>query len=163
MTDDVKLTDKQQMFIKEYLIDLNATQAAIRAGYSKRTAQQQGSENLLKPVIQSAIQQAMNKRAEKLDTSAEKVIEDLGLLRDMCMGRIPVKRTILTDDGDGGKIPIEVEATLFEPSAAKGAIELLGKHHKLFTDKVELVDRTELESRLQRAKDRIAEYRRKSS
>ena len=109
--------------------------------------------------ISAAVQEGMKSRAKKLDTSAEKVIEDLGLLRDMCMGRIPVKRTILTDDGDGGKIPIEVNATLFEPSAAKGAIELLGKHHKLFTDKIELTNKTELEERLIRARERIRAYR----
>ena len=49
------LTPKQQRFVEEYLIDLNATQAAIRAGYSEKTAQQMWSENLLKPVIADAI------------------------------------------------------------------------------------------------------------
>jgi phage terminase small subunit len=50
-----KLTDKQEMFCKEYLIDLNATQAAIRAGYSKKTANEQGSQNLVKLSIQKRI------------------------------------------------------------------------------------------------------------
>lgn len=159
MTTESKLNAKQQIFVKEYLIDLNATQAAIRAGYSAKTANEQGSRLLANVSISAAVQEGMKSRAAKLDTSAEKVIEDLGLLRDMCMGRIPVKRTILTDDGDGGKIPIEVNATLFEPSAAKGAIELLGKHHKLFTDKIELTNKTELEERLIRARERIRAYR----
>ena len=160
MSEEVsKLNAKQQIFVKEYLIDLNATQAAIRAGYSAKTANEQGSRLLANVSISAAVQEGMKSRAAKLDTSAEKVIEDLGLLRDMCMGRIPVKRTILTDDGDGGKIPIEVNATLFEPSAAKGAIELLGKHHKLFTDKIELNNKTDLEERLIRARARVRAYR----
>ena len=53
-----KLTPKQQRFVDEYLIDLNATQAAIRAGYSPKTAQQMGAENLSKPVIAEAIEAA---------------------------------------------------------------------------------------------------------
>lgn len=160
MTEEAsKLNARQQIFVKEYLIDLNATQAAIRAGYSEKTANEQGSRLLANVSISAAVQEGMKSRAAKLDTSAEKVIEDLGILRDMCMGRIPVKRTILTDDGEGGKIPMELNTTLFEPSAAKGAIELLGKHHKLFTEKIELTNKTELEERLIRARERIRNYR----
>ena len=53
-----KLTLRQQRFVEEYLVDLNATQAAIRAGYSPKTARQQGHENLTKPYIEAAIQRA---------------------------------------------------------------------------------------------------------
>ena len=53
------MTKKQKRFVEEYLIDLNATQAAIRAGYSPDTAQQMGSENLSKPVIKNAIDKAI--------------------------------------------------------------------------------------------------------
>jgi len=59
-----KLTDKQSRFISEYLIDLNATQAAIRAGYSEKTSKQTGCENLAKPDIQEAIQAAQQEIAE---------------------------------------------------------------------------------------------------
>ena len=52
-----KLTPKQQRFVDEYLIDLNATQAAIRAGYSPKTAHSIGAENLIKPEVQKAIEQ----------------------------------------------------------------------------------------------------------
>lgn len=52
---DTQLTDKQEMFCQQYLIDFNGTQAAIRAGYSKESAQQIASENLLKPLVQSKI------------------------------------------------------------------------------------------------------------
>ena len=61
-----KLTAKQAMFCKEYLIDLNATQAAIRAGYSEKTAAVTGCENLIKPNVASEIQALMAKREKKV-------------------------------------------------------------------------------------------------
>lgn len=72
-----KLTSKQELFCKEYLVDLNATQAAIRAGYSKRTAGSVGHENLKKPEIESRISELKGQRAEKLDITAERVLEEL--------------------------------------------------------------------------------------
>lgn len=74
---DLKLTAKQARFVEEYLIDLNATQAAIRAGYSEKTAQQMGSENLLKPVIAKAIQEAQNKRTEQTQIDSAYVLKRL--------------------------------------------------------------------------------------
>jgi phage terminase small subunit len=59
-----KLTTKQKIFCQEYLIDLNATQAAIRAGYSKRTANEQGSQNLAKLSIQNCITDLMTERIQ---------------------------------------------------------------------------------------------------
>ncbi|MFZ4262946.1 terminase small subunit [Sphingobacterium sp. HJSM2_6] len=70
------LTDKQQRFIEEYMVDLNATQAAIRAGYSPDTAQQMGSENLSKPVIQEAIQTLKQDLSEQMGVTAQRVIEE---------------------------------------------------------------------------------------
>ena len=60
------LTDKQEMFCREYLVDLNATQAAIRAGYSDKTARSVGNENLTKPDIEKRIQELMSSRSEHL-------------------------------------------------------------------------------------------------
>ena len=71
------LTPKQQRFVEEYLIDLNATQAAIRAGYSEKTAQQMGSENLLKPVVAKAIQEASDARQERTQVDADYVLKRL--------------------------------------------------------------------------------------
>ena len=104
-----KLTAKQSLFVKEYLIDLNATQAAIRAGYAERSAQQMGAENMLKPVIASAIQEAMDKRSDRLDLTQDKVLKDIESLR--------IKAT------DAGQF-----------SVAARCLELLGKSLNLFTD-----------------------------
>lgn len=71
------LTPKQSQFVDEYLIDLCATQAAIRAGYSRRTASEIGRENLGKPEIAAAVQQGMRMRAERTAVTQERVIAEL--------------------------------------------------------------------------------------
>ena len=71
------LTDKQEMFCREYLVDLNATQAAIRAGYSDKTARSVGNENLTKPNIEKRIQELMSRRSEQLKVDAEYVLRRL--------------------------------------------------------------------------------------
>ena len=72
-----KLTPKQQRFVDEYLIDLNATQAAIRAGYSEKTARAVGAENLTKPDIREAIDQSLNKRSQETRIDANWVLTRL--------------------------------------------------------------------------------------
>ena len=104
------LTNKQKTFIKEYLVDLNSAHAAIRAGYSKKTAPQAGCKLVAMPEIAKAIQEEMDKRAEKTGITAEYVLNG-------------IKDTI--------------EECLDNPSAKLKGYELLGKHLKLFTDKVE--------------------------
>ena len=74
------MTPKQTCFVQEYLIDLNATQAAIRAGYSKKTARQVASENLSKPDIQRAIEEAQQVRAERTGLTQDAVVQ--GLLKE---------------------------------------------------------------------------------
>lgn len=70
----MELTPKQQRFVEEYLVDLNATQAAIRAGYSPETARQTASENLSKPDIQSAIAEARGSRSERTKITQDMVL-----------------------------------------------------------------------------------------
>lgn len=72
-----KLTKKQKKFCDEYLIDLNATQAAIRAGYSEKTARFIGAENLTKPNIQEYIQQRMNAREKRTEITQDMVLREL--------------------------------------------------------------------------------------
>lgn len=75
-----KLTRLQRRFIQEYLVDLNATQAAIRAGYSKRTAYQSGYANMRKPEIVDAVEKAMEERAERTLVDADKVVQEYALV-----------------------------------------------------------------------------------
>lgn len=71
------MTPKQERFVQEYLIDLNATQAAIRAGYSKRTASSIGEENLRKPELQAAVSAAQQKRANRTEVTQDRVLQEL--------------------------------------------------------------------------------------
>ena len=77
------MTDKQRRFVEEYLIDLNATQAAIRAGYSPDTAKEIGCENLTKPNISKAIAKAMAERSRRTGISQDRVIEELAKIAFM--------------------------------------------------------------------------------
>ena len=72
--------DKKTLFAKEYLADLNATQAAIRAGYSEKTAKQQACRLLAREDVQAAIQKEMNKRARRTEITADKVLEEYAKL-----------------------------------------------------------------------------------
>ena len=72
-----KLTPKQQRFVDEYLLDLNATQASIRAGYSEKTAEQMGYQLLQKTLVKQAIEQAQAKRQERILVSQDDVIRGL--------------------------------------------------------------------------------------
>lgn len=121
------LTPKQALFVKEYLVDLNGTQAAIRAGYSEKTARQIADENLSKPDIQAAVQQAMDRRSKKVEITAEYVLTTIKNTIERCAQAEPV----LDREGNPtGEYKFDATAVL------KGA-ELLGKHLKLFTDKVD--------------------------
>jgi phage terminase small subunit len=71
------LTPKQQRFVEEYLLDMNATQAAIRAGYSRKTANEQGAQLLAKPGVMAAVNAAKINRADKLEVDAEFVLQRL--------------------------------------------------------------------------------------
>ena len=78
----IKLTAKQQRFVEEYLLDLNATQAAIRAGYSEKTASEMGYENLSKPHIADAIALGKDTRSERTQIDADWLLERLAAEAD---------------------------------------------------------------------------------
>lgn len=113
-----KLTAKQELFCNEYLIDLNATQACIRAGYSKSSAQQIGAENLLKPVIAEYIKNAKEERSKKVQIDAEWVLRQAVKVHERCMQAEPV---IDKEGGSTGEYK-------FEHSGANKALEIIGKH-----------------------------------
>ena len=80
------LTPKQERFVHEYLVEVNATKAAIRAGYSKKTAQEQSSRLLSNVMVSAAIAKGMKLLAEKTGVAAEKVIAELALIGFANMG-----------------------------------------------------------------------------
>ena len=132
-----KLTPKQQRFVDEYLIDLNATQAAIRAGYSEKTAQQMGSRLLLNVVIQEAIAKAQAERSERTVVDQDYVIKTIVETIERCSQAKPVYdksgEPVMVETPDGGLAPVyKYDAT----NVLKGA-ELLGRHLSMFTDKVD--------------------------
>ena len=110
------MTPKQKTFVEEYLIDLNATQAAIRAGYSEATAYSIGQENLKKPEIAKAIQAAMDERSERTEVTQDYVLDVIKDTTERCR-----------EKGEA-----------FNPTSALKGAELMGKHLKMFTDKIEL-------------------------
>ena len=131
------LTDQQLRFAKEYVVDLNATQAAIRAGYSANSAKQQGSRLLTNDDVVEAIQEANGAILEKTGVTAEYVIDGLRTVAERCLERAPVmvgqgeSRTQAKDD-DGNHV------WEFNAAGANKAFELLGKHLTLFTEKHEV-------------------------
>ncbi len=129
------LRDKQKRFGDEYIIDLNATQAAIRAGYSERTAGQIGEQNLKKLEIQSYIQQRQKEVSAKLELSAQWVLQRLKDISDRCMQAEP----LMIRDSEG--ILIESGEYKFDSAGANKATELIGKHLGMFGDKLDVTSK----------------------
>ena len=113
------LTDKQKRFVEEYLVDLNATQAAIRAGYSAKTAEQQGHQLLQKTSVSAAIEAAKAARSERTEVTQDYVLRSIQAVAENSMHK-----------GDDG--------VFFDASAANKPLELLGKQLGIFTEKVAL-------------------------
>lgn len=84
------LNEKQKKFCNEYLIDLNATQAAIRAGYSEKTARSIANENLTKPDIQKYIQDLQAGIQKRNKISQDEIVQDLIEIKNRCMQNVPV-------------------------------------------------------------------------
>lgn len=158
MKNERKLTPKQAAFCAEYLIDLNATQAAIRSGYSQKTAGSVGAENLTKPEIQHEVSRLMNERAKRVEVTADTVLSEILKVAIVDIGGA------FRDDGSLKAIhemPEDLRRSIsgldvYEEFAGKGedreqigvtkkirfwdktkALEMLGRHLRLFTDKLE--------------------------
>lgn len=129
-----KLTAKQQRFCDEYLIDLNATQAALRAGYSAKTAYRTGADNLKKPQIQAFLGARMKEKESELIAGQDEVLRYLtGVMRGQTQAEVVVVENI----GDHRSEARAMQKAPDEKERLKAA-ELLGKRYGLFTDKLDV-------------------------
>lgn len=161
------LTPKQERFIQEYLIDLNATQAAIRAGYSPKTANVQGTQNLVK--LSNEISKAMNERSTRTEITQDRVLRELAKIAFSDIKNFLSFKTdkVLIGYDDDGKMVSdyqqvievkpseEVDGTMiqevsispkgvfqFKLHDKKSALDMIGKHLGMFKDKLELSGET---------------------
>jgi phage terminase small subunit len=166
------LFTKAAWFAREYLVDLNATKAAERAGYSKRTAYSQGQRLLKNVAVRSEIQALMDKRAAKLQITAERVLQELALLGfsnmqdylEVAPGVVRVDLSKIDRDkfaavqevtveeyvertGPEASDVEKVKRTKFKLADKRGALVYLGRHLKLFTDKVQVEGELQVEVR----------------
>ncbi|MDX8417909.1 MAG: terminase small subunit [Absicoccus sp.] len=125
----MKLTAKQKRFVQEYLIDLNATQAAIRAGYSKKSAHSIGPENLEKPEIKQAIEEKLKQIDEEKTADAKEIREFWTRVM-----RGEEKDTVLRYDNEGHQVETEINVSMKDRIRAS---ELMGKSFAMFTDKID--------------------------
>lgn len=149
----MSLSPKQAAFVREYLIDLNATQAAIRAGYSKKTAQEQGSRLLSNAIVRAEIDRLQEERQERVQISADYVVANLGEIVERCMQRAPVmvragRKMVQLIDQEGRHV------WEFNANGANKALELLGRHLGMFKDKVEISGASELADAIEAARRR---------
>lgn len=128
-----KMTAKQKRFCDEYLIDLNATQAAIRAGYSERTAQAIGAENLTKPLLKEYIAERMAEKESELIADQDEVLR---YLTSVLRGKSRSSVVVVENIGDYCSEAREIEKAPDEKERLKAA-ELLGKRYGLYTDRME--------------------------
>lgn len=153
------LSAKRERFVAEYLIDLNATRAAVRAGYSRKTAEQQGCRLLRNVQVARAIARGQAQAADKTSVTHERVLAELELLAfsnvmhylvddDGNVRLAPgapagaeralqsVKRRVtVTGAGDNARRVVEVEVKLWDKP---GPLKLAGRHVGLFADRLEL-------------------------
>lgn len=127
------MTKKQQRFCDEYLISLNATQAAIKAGYSPKTAKAIGQENLTKPDIKAYIEQRMEEKENELIADQNEVLK---YLTSVIRGQSRSSVVVVENIGDFMSEAREVKKAPDEKERLKAA-ELLGKRYGIYTDKVD--------------------------
>lgn len=149
-----KLTTKQQRFVAEYLVDHNATQAAIRAGYSAKTAQVISAENLSKPIIQTALQEALQKQQARTEITADWTLKEIHKLakfnakklfnsdgslipiQDLdddtaaCIGGVDVSKSV-SGSGEDREVEIIKKVKIWDKGQA---LDKLARHFKLYDD-----------------------------
>lgn len=150
-----KITPRQQRFVEEYLVDLNATQAASRAGYAKKTAHSSGPRLLANVWVSAAIAAARRTRSAETGIDAAYVLRQAVLLHERCMQSIrpvlhPKTRKHL-QDGNGNAL------FTFNAAAASRALELIGRHVTVnaFSDKLELSGGISVAERIMAGRERV--------
>ncbi len=165
------LTDKQQRFVDEYLVDLNATQAAVRAGYSAKTANEQGARLLANVSVQNAIRERQAARSARTEVTQDWVLRRYAMIAGVD------KRQFFYDDGSlkpvsewteemaaavggfdvvesGGEgVPVVLKRLKFLDG--KAALDSIARHLGMFNDKVKLDVDVSLAERLVRARGRL--------
>ena len=128
-----ELTDKQRKFVSEYLVDLNATQAAIRAGFSERTAGSMAQKLVAKSHIQEAIKAAQSQREKRTLVTVDYVVSSLREVAERCLQKSPVT------NAKGKQVQDEQgrDVWKFDSAGANRALELLGKHVNAFGERKE--------------------------
>lgn len=151
------MTKKQKRFVEEYLIDLNATQAAIRAGYSPDTAYSIGNENMKKPEIKAKIDKAMAERSRRTGVNADRVVMELAKIAFVNAGDVIDAETATLKPDAAKEDTAAIQSVKVKTFGEDGlereikmadklkALELLGKHLGMFKDKVELSGTLETE------------------
>lgn len=129
----MKLTPKQKAFAEYYIETGNATQSAVKAGYSKKTARVIGQENLLKPAIKFYIDEKMKELESKRIAKAEEVLE---YLTRVLRGEETEQVVVTENIGDFMSEAKVIDKEISAKDKIKAA-ELLGKRYRLFTDKIE--------------------------
>ena len=135
-----KMTAKQKLFCDEYIISLNATQAAIKAGYSEKTARFIGTENLTKPNIQEYIEKRMAEKEAALIANQDEVLK---YLTSVLRGESVSEVVVVEGMGEGCSSARTMTKNPDEQERLKAA-ELLGKRYGLYTEKVEAAVDAEL-------------------
>ena len=125
------MTDKQKRFAEEYLVDTNATQAAIRAGYSKKTAYSMGQQLLKKIEIKTYIDEELAKMKDEKVADAKEVME---YLTSVLRGESKSEVVVIEGEGEGYSSARRMDKAPDEKEKLKAA-ELLGKRYGIFTDK----------------------------
>ena len=148
-----RMTEKQKRFVEEYLIDLNATQAAIRAGYATNRASEQGHQLLQKTTVSEAIEKALAERSRRTGINQDRVVQELAKIAFVKITDIVNDDCEILPDADeadlaaiesvkvksipttSGEMGVEREVKL---SSKLKALELLGKHLGMWNDKLDV-------------------------
>ena len=130
----MKLTEKQKRFADYYIETGNITEAAIKAGYSKKTARVIGQENLQKPAIKSYIDEKLEAMQDERTASAKEVLE---FLTKSMRGELDEEVVVIEGTGDGTSEARKIKKQIGLRERIKSP-EMLGTRYRLFTDKVEV-------------------------